>query len=192
MKRGMAWLVVCGLVLVLAGCGPVETRDGPDDEELETIDEEAAEAAEDAEELTEEEREAARARALEEREQAEMHPLDDPDSLLSERVIYFEFDSADIREEDYEIVEAHGEYLVENPGARIILEGHTDERGSREYNIRLGERRAQSVQEALAAMGVADDQMEVTSYGEERPAVTGSDEEAWARNRRVEFVYTQR
>ena len=86
---------------------------------------------------------------------------------------------------------AHGRYLAQNPQASVRLEGHADERGSREYNIGLGERRAQSVRRALALQGANPEQLSTVSYGEERPAVLGSDEEAWRLNRRVELVYRQ-
>jgi peptidoglycan-associated lipoprotein len=89
------------------------------------------------------------------------------------------------------VVAAHAAYLVRYPTARVRLEGHTDERGSREYNIGLGERRAQAVRRALMLQGVADAQITTVSYGEERPAVEGSDEAAHAQNRRVELVHAQ-
>jgi peptidoglycan-associated lipoprotein len=109
--------------------------------------------------------------------------------LLAKRTIYFDFDSSEIKGEGTDIVAAHAKYLATNPGTRVRLEGHTDERGSREYNIGLGERRAQSVRRALLLQGAADAQISTVSYGEERPAVAGHDEEAWAKNRRVEIVY---
>jgi len=87
------------------------------------------------------------------------------------------------------VVAAHAKYLAGHPGTRVRLEGHTDERGSREYNIGLGERRAQSVRRALLLQGAADAQISTVSYGEERPAAPGHDEAAWAKNRRVEIVY---
>jgi peptidoglycan-associated lipoprotein len=105
--------------------------------------------------------------------------------------VYFDYDSSEIRSGDVAIVAAHAAYLVKFPTARVRLEGHTDERGSREYNIGLGERRAQAVRRALLAQGVADAQVTTVSYGEERPASDGSDEAAYARNRRVEFVHAQ-
>jgi peptidoglycan-associated lipoprotein len=111
--------------------------------------------------------------------------------LLSRRVIYFDFDSAEIRADSQSIVAAHGKYLVDSPATRIRLEGHADERGSREYNIGLGERRAQAVRRALLLQGVSEVQLATVSYGEERPAVAGSDEEAYTQNRRVEIVYAQ-
>jgi peptidoglycan-associated lipoprotein len=114
----------------------------------------------------------------------------DPDAAAAGRsIIYFDFDSSAIRAEYNQSVAQHAVYLVENSGTRVRLEGHTDERGSREYNIGLGERRAQAVRRALMLQGVRGDQIATVSLGEERPAVIGSDEEAWAMNRRVEIVY---
>lgn len=109
--------------------------------------------------------------------------------LLSKRIIYFDFDRAELKPEDAALVTAHAQYLASHPGTRVRLEGHTDERGTREYNIGLGERRAQTVRRALLLQGVAETQVATVSYGEERPAAAGSDEVAWAQNRRVEIVY---
>jgi peptidoglycan-associated lipoprotein len=109
--------------------------------------------------------------------------------LLAKRTVYFDFDSSEIKGEGTDIVAAHAKYLAANPSTRVRLEGHTDERGSREYNIGLGERRAQAVRRALLLQGAADTQLSTVSYGEERPAVPGHDEAAWAKNRRVEIVY---
>jgi len=109
--------------------------------------------------------------------------------LLAKRTVYFDFDSSEIKGEGTDIVAAHAKYLASHSSARVRLEGHTDERGSREYNIGLGERRAQSVRRALLLQGAADTQISTVSYGEERPAVAGHDEAAWAKNRRVEIVY---
>ena len=107
------------------------------------------------------------------------------------RIIYFDFDKSDIKPEFAPIVQANAQFLVAHPGARLKLEGNTDERGTREYNIGLGERRAQAVRRALMLLGVADTQLTTVSFGAERPAVAGDDEAAWAKNRRVELVYTQ-
>ena len=126
------------------------------------------------------------------RDYTDARNLDNPDSLLSERVIYFEFDRSNVRSEFRPIVEAHAEYLRANPSARVILEGHTDERGSREYNLGLGERRGNAVDELLQAGGVPSRQIEVVSYGEERPVCRDSNEDCWQRNRRTEIVYTAR
>lgn len=104
-------------------------------------------------------------------------------------VIYFDYDRAEIKPEFVPVVAAHAKYLNGNTARRARLEGHTDERGSREYNIGLGERRSQAVRRALLLQGVAESQITTVSYGEERPASQGSDEAAYSRNRRVEMVY---
>ncbi len=109
--------------------------------------------------------------------------------LLSKRIVFFDFDRADIRADSQSVVAAHSAYLAKNPNQKVRLEGHADERGSREYNIGLGERRGQAVRRALALQGVAETQLTTVSYGEERPAVAGSDEQAYASNRRVEIIY---
>jgi peptidoglycan-associated lipoprotein len=108
---------------------------------------------------------------------------------LSNRVIYFDFDNSEIKPEYTGLVAVHARNLAANASVKVRLEGHTDERGSREYNIGLGERRAQSVKRALMLQGVSESQITTVSYGEERPAVTGHSEEAWSKNRRVEIVY---
>ena len=109
--------------------------------------------------------------------------------LLATRIVYFDFDSAVIKGQGVDVVAAHAKYLAGSPQARVRLEGNTDERGSREYNIGLGDRRAQSVRRALLLQGVSEGQITTVSYGEERPADPGHDEAAWAKNRRVEIVY---
>jgi peptidoglycan-associated lipoprotein len=113
------------------------------------------------------------------------------EGVLAKRTVYFDFDSSEVRGEGTDIVAAHAKYLASNGGMKVRLEGHTDERGSREYNIGLGERRAQAVRRALLLQGAAESQVSTVSYGEERPAAAGSDEAAWAKNRRVEIVYLQ-
>ncbi len=115
--------------------------------------------------------------------------LEDPNSPLYEKVVYFDFDTAEIRPEYVDTLRAHAEYLVNTADARLVIEGHCDERGSREYNIALGERRADSVKRFLEAEGVSPVQLETVSYGEERPVDLGHNEEAWAKNRRAELVY---
>ena len=104
-------------------------------------------------------------------------------------IIYFDYDRAEIKPEFVAIVTAHAKYLNASANNKVRLEGHSDERGSREYNIGLGERRAQAVRRALMLQGVTEAQITTVSYGEERPAVQGSDEAAYAKNRRVELVY---
>jgi peptidoglycan-associated lipoprotein len=105
------------------------------------------------------------------------------------KIIYFDFDSSDIKPEFVDVISAHARVISGNATIKVRLEGHTDERGSREYNIGLGERRAQAVRRALLLQGVAEAQVTTVSYGEERPAVTGHEEDAWAKNRRVEIIY---
>ncbi len=106
-------------------------------------------------------------------------------------VIYFDFDRSDIRPEFANLISAHAKHLAGAAGTRVRLEGHTDERGSREYNIALGERRAQAVRRALMLQAAGDNQLTTVSYGEERPAAEGSEESAYEKNRRVEIVYGQ-
>lgn len=125
----------------------------------------------------------------EESSQTNISALDDPQSPLSVRVIYFEYDSSDIRPEYRQTIEAHAAYLAANPSTNITLEGHADERGSREYNLALGERRADSVKRQMNLLGASINQIRTVSYGEERPAIEGHDETAWSENRRVEIIY---
>lgn len=105
-------------------------------------------------------------------------------------VIYFDFDVAEVRAEDADTVRRHAMMLADNPNASVRLEGHADERGSREYNIGLGERRSQSVRRMLLIQGASAGQIQTVSFGEERPVAFGSDENAYSQNRRVEFKYT--
>ncbi|MBE7939303.1 MULTISPECIES: peptidoglycan-associated lipoprotein Pal [Ramlibacter] len=105
------------------------------------------------------------------------------------RLVYFDYDSNVIKPEYQGLIEAHARFLKANPGRRIAIEGHTDERGGREYNLALGQRRAEAVRKALALLGVQDIQMEAVSFGKEKPVATGSDEASWAQNRRAEIVY---
>ena len=107
------------------------------------------------------------------------------------RIIYFDFDKSDIKPEFAPVVQANAQFLIAHPAAKVKLEGNTDERGTREYNIGLGERRAQAVRRALMLLGIPDTQLTTVSFGAERPAVAGDDETAWAKNRRVELVYSQ-
>lgn len=118
-----------------------------------------------------------------------LDPLDDPASELFVRTIYFEYDSSDLTEESMITVREHGRYLSSNPSRLVRLEGHADERGTREYNLALGELRAKTVREILMLEGAQEEQVELVSFGEERPAVAGVDESALQLNRRVEIVY---
>ena len=116
-------------------------------------------------------------------------PLENPNSLLYTKTIYFDFDQSTIRSEFIDVLRAHASYLNNNRAASVLVEGHADERGSREYNIGLGERRANAVRNFLEAEGVDSSQINTLSYGEERPAVLGDDEVSWSANRRAVLVY---
>ncbi|MDO4905978.1 MAG: peptidoglycan-associated lipoprotein Pal [Lautropia sp.] len=116
-------------------------------------------------------------------------PLEDPNSPLSQRNIYFEFDSFVILPDYQPIIEAHAAYLAGNRNKQIVIEGNTDELGSREYNLALGQKRADAVRRALASQGVDDSQMESISFGEEKPKATGHDEASYAQNRRADLNY---
>ena len=118
--------------------------------------------------------------------------FDNPESLLSKRVIYFDFDKSTVRPEYRGIVSAHAAYSAANSSARVTLEGHADERGTREYNLGLAERRGNAVSGLMSAQGSRGSQLTVVSYGEERPTCRVSDDECWSLNRRVEIVYTAR
>lgn len=120
----------------------------------------------------------------------EVSSLNDPNSPLSQRVLYFDLDSSQVKEGDREILRVHAEFLAAHPEISVVLEGHTDERGSREYNIALGEKRAKAVKQLLTLQGVADKQVQVISFGEERPVALGHDNAAWDLNRRVEILYS--
>ncbi|MDA3932965.1 MAG: peptidoglycan-associated lipoprotein Pal [Gammaproteobacteria bacterium] len=129
---------------------------------------------------------------LDARDYTDARNLDNPDSLLYKRTVLFDFDRSEIRSEYRALVAAHATYAAANPTARITLEGHADERGSREYNLGLGERRGNAVSSAMSAQSVRGNQIDVVSYGEERSVCNDSTESCWQRNRRVEIVYTSR
>jgi peptidoglycan-associated lipoprotein len=118
-----------------------------------------------------------------------MDPLNDPASPLSKRSIYFDFDSFVVKPEFQGTVEAHGKFLVANPARRVTIEGNADDRGSREYNLALGQKRAEAVKSRLRLLGVAESQMETVSFGEEKPMATGADEASWSQNRRADLNY---
>lgn len=110
-------------------------------------------------------------------------------SLLGERSVYFDFDSFVVKDSYRPLLEAHAGYLTPHSASKIIIQGNTDDRGSREYNLALGQKRAEAVRKALGALGVPDGQMEAVSFGEEKPRMEGDNEEAWAANRRADLVY---
>lgn len=124
--------------------------------------------------------------------QANANPFQNPSSKLSKREIYFKFDSSDIESKYKDILDAHAKYLTNHPNAHVRLEGNTDPRGTREYNLALGERRAKSVAQYLELQGVSSDQITTISFGEERLAVQGNNPQAWAKDRRVHIVYSNK
>lgn len=116
-------------------------------------------------------------------------PLNDPNNILSKRSIYFDFDSNLVKDEYKPIVAAHARYLQQNSTAKMKIEGNADERGSREYNLALGQRRADAVRQMMQLLGARSIQIETVSFGEEKPRALGHDEAAWAENRRADIVY---
>ncbi|WP_374347369.1 peptidoglycan-associated lipoprotein Pal [Chitinimonas sp.] len=118
-----------------------------------------------------------------------LDPLKDPANILSKRSVYFDYDKYDIRDDQRAVVEAHGRYLAANGSRSVRVEGNTDERGSREYNLALGQKRAEAVRKALTVLGAKDSQVEATSNGKEKPRASGHDEAAWTENRRGDVVY---
>ena len=116
-------------------------------------------------------------------------PLRDPNNILSKRSVYFEFDSSLVKDEYRPMVAAHARYLQQHNAAKMRIEGNTDERGSREYNLALGQRRADSVRQMMMLLGARSVQIETVSFGEEKPRAAGHDEAAWAENRRADIVY---
>jgi len=118
-----------------------------------------------------------------------VNPLRDPNNILSKRSVYFEFDSFTVADQYKPIVEAHARSLAANRTARVTLQGHADERGSREYNIALGQKRADAVKRMMTVMGVQETIVETVSFGKEKPRNMGHDEAAWAENRRVDILY---
>jgi len=186
MNLSIRVVAVVSAAVLLSACGGQPAREAPGEVVVEdrteglSAEERAAQAPE----------EGAEARALPPGEGVLAYPMDeDPDSPLSKRVIYFDYDKSEILDEYRPIVQAHANFLASNPRARVTLEGHTDERGSREYNVALGERRAEATRRLMLFMGASDDQIQTVSYGEERPVALGHDESAWQQNRRVEIIY---
>lgn len=116
-------------------------------------------------------------------------PLKDPNNILSKRSVYYDYDKYNVRDEYKPLVEAHSNYLTGHKDAKISVQGNCDDRGSREYNLALGNRRADSVRKVMNVMGVSDSQIEVISFGEEKPRATCSDESCWKENRRSDIVY---
>jgi len=190
-KKGgsIAWMGLAA-TLTLAGCATGPEK-GPTAEEAAEA-EQAAEAAEGKEAA------GAEAKGLGEGEAAEAAGLEGEKAEAEAEVtepeqhrVHFAFDSANLTDEARELLRSHADYLKANPGINVVLEGHADERGSREYNLGLGERRAKSVRRILLVQGVNSDRLEIVSYGEEQPLVDASNEEAYQKNRRVKLAYQE-
>lgn len=118
-----------------------------------------------------------------------VNPLTDPNNILSKRNVYFDFNKDEVKPEYRAMVEAHSKYLVANPNAHVALQGNADDRGSREYNLALGQRRAVAVKTVMNAYGATDKQIETVSYGKEKPRCTEANEACWSQNRRTDIVY---
>ncbi|HYD80889.1 MAG TPA: peptidoglycan-associated lipoprotein Pal [Paucimonas sp.] len=121
---------------------------------------------------------------------ASVDPLDDPKGELAKRSVYFDFDSYALRDDGKPVVNSHSKYLAARKERKIVIQGNTDERGGSEYNLALGQKRAEAVRKSLAILGVAENQMEAVSFGKEKPKATGHDEASWAENRRADIVYS--
>lgn len=128
-------------------------------------------------------------RKVEEVRTTPIDPLNDPQGVLAKRSVYFDYDSYVVKDEFKSLIEAHAKYLVSKKDRKILIQGNTDERGGREYNLALGQKRAEAVRKALSLLGVPEAQMEAVSLGKEKPKATGSDEASWAENRRSDIVY---
>ena len=187
MKPTRHWLIPVVLTALLTGCAT--TDDAIDDAEMAEIDQAAAAEGRTNGDGADSDGGGADASGATGAAGVSGEPLEDPDSPLSDRVIYFEYDSSTLSDDAMALIEAHAEYLADNGDRRMLVEGHTDERGAREYNLALGERRAESVKQALLISGADDGQVETVSYGEESPAVSGSGESVWSQNRRAALVY---
>ncbi|HPK52941.1 MAG TPA: peptidoglycan-associated lipoprotein Pal [Smithellaceae bacterium] len=195
MKKNFTWIgiliaLVFGLTM-FAGCAEKKAvvKEGASQEQL-AADQAAKDAAAkaEAERLAREraEREAAARRAKE--QAVKVEPAAATEDAVKD--IYFDFDKSNIRPDAREILKANADYFLKNSNAKIVVEGHCDERGTAEYNMALGQRRAQEAKKYLVNLGVQEAKMKTISYGKERPVDQGHDEQAWAKNRRAHFVVT--
>ena len=186
MKKTVLGLIIIGM---LAGCSTVENKPAPID--TSQADAEAAKAAADkaAADKTAADA-AAQARALaQSRLASQLNPLTDPNNILSQRSVYFDFNQYSVSDVYHAMLEAHAAYLVAHSNAKVTLQGNTDDRGSSEYNLALGQRRADAVRKELSLLSVPEKQMEAISFGKEKPRATGDDEAAWKQDRRTDIVY---
>ena len=122
-------------------------------------------------------------------ESMSINPLNDPNNILSKRSIYFEYDKYDIKSEYMDLIDAHANFLQKKSKVKITIQGNADDRGSHEYNLALGQRRAVALKKAFNVKGVSDNQIETVSFGEEKPKAEGNSEQSWSQNRRDDIVY---
>ena len=182
MIKLMRYFIVLSVVVSLSGClAPLKKRGGESDDSAADQAKQDNQYTNQADDQTDKFSSGA---------SLEVSSLNDPNSPLSQRVLYFDLDSSQIKDSDRDILAVHAEFLAAHSEITIVLEGHADERGSREYNIALGEKRAKAVRQIMTLQGVTDNQIQVISFGEERPVALGHDGSAWNLNRRVEILYT--
>jgi peptidoglycan-associated lipoprotein len=176
MRNFILWMMMAGMLTVLTGCPTTNVRD-----------EEGA--------VTEDGRGSSDVDVMSLEEDCKppctypRNAIDDAQSVLSKRLVFFDYDSSNIKPEYEQLIVAHGRYLATYPDVKIRVEGHTDERGSREYNLALGEQRAKAVRKILLLQGAPEANIKAVTFGEEIPLETGHDESAWSQNRRAELVY---
>lgn len=184
MKKIFAGLLIAGM---LAGCGstPTKEQEGAAVEDLKPLAPATAQAAAPA---AKPESAGVTTKPLG-TSTVSANPLKDPANILSKRSIYFDYDSNLVKDEYKPLVTAHARYLTQNRAAQMRIEGNADERGSREYNLALGQRRAEAVKQMLQLLGAQASQVESVSFGEEKPKATGQDEASWAENRRADIRY---
>lgn len=181
-------LVIFLLALTLAACGSTGKKDDGASVEDKSI---GADSSSDGSGSADGDADSATAYGTGDDNRSALSALDDPSSALSVRIIYFAYDSTTIQPQFNDAIEAHALFLANHPEISISLEGHADERGSREYNLALGERRSQAVKQQMVLLGASSSQIRTTSYGEERPVDSDHNEQSWAQNRRVEILYPQ-
>jgi len=177
--------VALGAALISACSSTGDVNEGAGNTEPTAVEQQAAEAGQEAETTAVEAGEVAG-------ESLEAQANEAQKALLEMTVFYFDFDQSTLKEDGKDALKAHAAYLAANPAARVVLEGHADERGTVEYNLALGERRAMTVRRFLMANGAKAGQLQVVSFGEERPAIVAHNRDAWSKNRRVEVKYQSR
>lgn len=183
LERLKQLFMVGALGVVLVGCSSTPTDESAGVSTSDTVTQTSTGADDSASLVGQAEDEAAKAANEKAQKIADLY------AALSGKRVHFDFDRSEVKSEFYDVIKLHADYLSINPDAKLTVEGHCDERGSREYNLALGERRANAIKNALIAEGIEPSRVDVISFGEDRPLVEASNSEAWAQNRRGEFVY---